>query len=184
VRPEQIPNAISVARILMVAPTAWLLLQERYGAAFVLFLVAGASDALDGQLAKRFGWQTPLGGLLDPLADKLLLVVSFLCLGWLGELPAWLVGLVILRDLVIVSGATVYHLRIAPFEAEPMLISKANTVLQIVLVLAVVARQAGAGLPEGFVTLGVWVVACTTLVSGVVYVVEWSRRARDYPRAD
>ena len=119
-RLEQIPNAISVARIILVGPTAWLLVNERYGAAFVLFLVAGASDALDGQLAKRFGWQTPLGGLLDPIADKLLLVVSFLCLGWLGELPAWLVGLVILRDLVIVSGATAYHFRVGPFEAEPM----------------------------------------------------------------
>ena len=182
-RAEQIPNAISVARIILVAPTAWFLLQERYGAAFVLFLVAGASDALDGQLAKRFGWQTPLGGLLDPIADKLLLVVSFVCLGWLGILPAWLVGLVILRDIVIVSGATVYHLRVAPLEADPMLISKANTVMQIVLVLATVARQAGAGLPEGFVTFGVWLVAFTTLASGVAYVVEWSRRARRHPHA-
>jgi cardiolipin synthase len=184
VRPEQIPNAISVARIILVAPTAWLLLEQRYGAAFVLFLVAGASDALDGHLAKRFGWQTPLGGLLDPIADKLLLVVSFLCLGWLGELPAWLVGLVILRDLVIVSGATAYHFRVARLEADPLFISKANTVLQIVLVLAVAARQAGAGLPEGFVTIGVWVVAASTLASGVAYVVEWSRRARQGPRGD
>lgn len=183
-RPEQIPNAISVARILLVGPTAWLLLGERYGAAFVLFLVAGASDALDGQLAKRFGWQTPLGGLLDPIADKLLLVVSYLCLGWLGDLPTWLVGLVIVRDLVIVSGATAYHFRVGPFEAEPMPISKANTVLQIVLVLTVVAREAGAGLPGGFVTVGVWVVAATTAASGVAYVVEWSRRARNPPCGD
>ncbi len=180
---RQIPNAISVARIILVAPTAWFLLEERYGAAFTLFLVAGLSDALDGQLAKRFSWQTPLGGFLDPIADKLLLVVSFLCLGWLGQLPAWLVGLVILRDLVIVSGAAVYHLRVAPFEAEPMLISKANTVLQIILVLAVVARQAGAGLPAGFVTVGVWLVAATTAASGVAYVIEWSRRARRHPHA-
>ena len=183
-RLEQIPNAISVARIVLVGPTAWLLLSERYGAAFALFLVAGVSDALDGQLAKRFGWQTPLGGFLDPIADKLLLVVSFLCLGWLEELPLWLVALVILRDLVIVSGATAYHFRVAPFEAEPMLISKANTVLQIVLVLAVVARQAGAGLPEGFITIGVWVVTATTVASGVAYVVEWSRRARNPPHAE
>jgi len=175
---RQLPNAISVARIILVAPTAWLLLQERYGLAFTLFLVAGLSDALDGQLAKRFGWQTPLGGLLDPIADKLLLVVSFLCLAWLGELPVWLVGLVIVRDLVIVSGATVYHFRVERLQAEPMLISKANTVLQIILVLAVVARQAGAGLPEGFVTVGVWLVAASTVASGVAYVVEWSRRAR------
>lgn len=183
-RPEQIPNAISVARIILVAPTAWLLLEQRYGAAFVLFLVAGASDALDGHLAKRFGWQTPLGGLLDPIADKLLLVASFVSLGWLGVLPAWLVAMVILRDLVIVAGAAAYHLRVAPLRAEPMLISKANTVMQIILVLLAVARQAGAGLPEGFIMVGVWLVAATTLASGVAYVVEWSRRARaNSPRA-
>jgi cardiolipin synthase len=183
VRALHIPNAITVARILLVAPTAWLLLEERYGAAFGLFLVAGLSDALDGQLAKRFGWQTPLGGLLDPLADKLLLVVSFLCLGWLGVLPAWLVALVILRDLVIVTGAAVYHFRIARLEAEPMLLSKANTVAQIVLVLLAVAHRAGVGFPAGIIDVGIWIVTASTISSGVAYVVVWSRRALSEGRA-
>jgi cardiolipin synthase len=180
VRASFIPNAITVVRILLVAPTAWLLLEERYGAAFGLFLVAGLSDALDGQLAKRFGWQTPLGGLLDPLADKLLLVVSFVCLGWLGVLPRWLVGLVILRDLVIVTGAAVYHYRIAPVQAEPMLLSKANTVMQIVLVLLAVAHRAGAGFPAGMIDVSVWIVTATTVSSGIAYVAEWGRRAARY----
>ena len=182
-RALHIPNAITVARILLVAPTAWLLLEERYGAAFGLFLVAGLSDALDGQLAKRFGWQTPLGGLLDPLADKLLLVVSFLCLGWLGVLPAWLVALVILRDLVIVTGAAVYHFRIARLEAEPMLLSKANTVAQIVLVLLAVAHRAGVGFPAGIIDVGIWIVTATTISSGIAYVVVWGRRALSQGRA-
>ena len=182
-RADQIPNAITVVRMLLVAPTAWLLLDGRFGAAFALFLVAGLSDALDGQLAKRFGWQTALGGLLDPIADKLLLVVSFLCLGWLDVLPGWLVALVILRDLVIVTGAAIYHFRIAPVEAEPILLSKANTLMQIVLVLLAVAHQAGAGFPAGMIDVAVWIVAATTASSGVAYVVEWGRRALSHQRA-
>jgi cardiolipin synthase len=177
-----IPNLITVGRMLLVGPIAWYLLEQAYDIAFLLFLLAGVSDALDGQLAKRLGWESRLGGLLDPVADKLLLVAAFLCLGWLGDLPGWLVGLVILRDLVIVAGAATYHWRVAPLEADPMFISKVNTVLQIALVLVVIAERAWAAVPPLLSQLLILAVLVTTLASGAAYVVEWSRRAAEPDR--
>jgi cardiolipin synthase len=94
VKPRDIPNLITGLRILLVAPFLWLLLEEHYGAALLLFVIAGISDALDGFLAKYYGWTSELGGLLDPIADKLLLMGAILALGWLNELPGWLVMLV------------------------------------------------------------------------------------------
>lgn len=173
---RQIPNAISIFRILLVFPIILLMLSQQYAEALILFAVAGFSDALDGFLAKRFRWQTWIGGLLDPLADKLLLVSSFIALGWLGLLPWWLVGLVFLRDLVIVTGAVIYHFRIGKVGGEPTLISKVNTFMQILLVLLVVLAQVFA-VPPLALTILLYLVAVTTISSGIDYVVKWSRRA-------
>lgn len=175
---RDIPNLITIARILLVAPVVWSLLDGRFELALLLFLVAGISDGVDGYLAKHYGWQSKLGGLLDPLADKLLLVSTYLCLGWLGALPLWLVGLVLLRDLVIMGGALVYRLRVAAFEADPAMISKLNTLLQIVLGLFVVVDLAGLDLPPHWLDILIAAVTLSTLASGIYYVVEWSRRAR------
>ena len=134
---RDIPNIITALRFLLVPPVIILLLQERFTAALIVFGVAGLSDGLDGFLARRFDWRSRLGGIMDPLADKLLVVSSFVTLGWLGLIPAWLVLLVILRDLVIIAGATFYHMRIEQFDAEPSVASKLNTAAQVLLVLAV-----------------------------------------------
>ena len=174
---RQIPNIISVFRILLVFPILLLLLQEQFANALVLFAVAGVSDGVDGFLAKRFNWQTWIGGLLDPLADKLLLVSSFVALGWLGLLPLWLVALVFLRDLVIVAGAFYYHYHVGKVGGEPTLISKVNTFVQILLVLLVVFAQIFA-VPGWLVLLLIGIVTLTTISSGVDYVIKWSRRAR------
>ena len=99
-KPSDIPNLITVFRFLLVPPLVWLLLNDRFGAALVVFGVAGFSDGLDGFLAKRFHWTSRIGALLDPLADKLLLIASFVTLGWLGWIPVWLVVLVCLRDVL------------------------------------------------------------------------------------
>ena len=101
---SDIPNAICVLRMILVVPTVWALLNARFGVALLLVFVAGFSDALDGYLAKRFDWRSRLGGLLDPLADKLLLISLFVVLAVLGLIPVWLAGVVIGRDLVIVTG--------------------------------------------------------------------------------
>lgn len=155
----------------------WLLLQRRYGEALLLFLIAGLSDGIDGLLAKRYGWTSRLGGMLDPLADKLLLVSAFLVLGWMGDLPAWLVGLVILRDVLIISGALSYYYLIGPFEAEPLLISKINTLIQILLVLAVIFSRGVILLPEALLTALIYLTTLTTVWSGSVYLSTWARRA-------
>ena len=174
---SDIPNIITVLRFLLVPPVVLLLLQEQFGLALLMFGVAGFSDALDGYLAKRFNWTSHLGALMDPLADKLLLVSSFITLGWLQLIPLWLVGVVILRDMVIVSGALVYNFRIERLEAEPTMVSKLNTVTQIVLVLAILFSQAVTAMPFLWMDVLLYSVLITTLWSGFDYVWRWSRRA-------
>jgi cardiolipin synthase len=180
VKREDIPNLISILRIFLSIPVVWMLLEQQFGVALVLFLVAGISDGLDGFLAKRYGWQSQLGGLLDPLADKVLLVSSYLSLALIGVVPVWLVLLVILRDLVIVTGALVYHFRVTELEAEPSMISKTNTLAQIVLVLSVVLDRGLMPLPDLFISAMIWLVVLTTLASGINYVWVWSRRAANF----
>lgn len=172
-----LPNVITVIRILLVVPVLWLLLEGRFAPALLLFMLAGASDAVDGYLAKHYGWNSRLGAILDPLADKLLMVTCYLALGWLTLLPWWLVAVVIVRDAVILGGATIYQLMIARLEIAPTLISKANTLCQILLVVAVMGAQIVA-LPGWLVPTLVWLVLATTLGSGLSYVWIWSGRAR------
>ena len=175
---RDIPNVITVGRILLVVPTSWALVEQQYQLALALFFVAGVSDGIDGFLAKHYDWTSRLGALLDPVADKALLVCSYAALTWTGLLPLWLFALVILRDLVIVSGAVVYHFRVARLEAEPTWISKLNTVFQIVLVLLVILGQIVAWVQYAWIEALVYAVAVTTVWSGIDYVIVWSRRAR------
>lgn len=174
---RDIPNILTFLRILLVAPIVVLLVKERYASAMVLFAIAGVSDGLDGYLAKRNGWITRLGSFLDPLADKVLLVCCYLTLGWNGLLPWWLVALVLGRDLVILIGAAAFHILIGRFDAEPTLLSKTNTFAQIVLVLAVVVDQLVTLSAQSVVESLIYVVAATTIASGVGYVWDWGRRA-------
>jgi cardiolipin synthase len=174
---RDIPNLITSLRILLVPPFLWLLVQERYGAALLLFVIAGVSDALDGFLAKYYGWTSELGGLLDPIADKLLLIGALLVLAWLHELPSWLVALAILRDALIVAGAISYHLLIERFQGRPLLISKLNTLLQLLLVFAIIVNHGMFALPPWLLTGLIYLTALTTVWSGAVYVWRWGRQA-------
>ncbi len=126
-----IPNMISLGRVLSVPVVFWLLLSGRYQAAFFLFVAAGVSDAIDGWLAKRYNWQTELGAYLDPLADKLLIVCIFVAMGWRGELPSWLVIAVVSRDLLIVTGVMLAWLLDHPVIIKPLIVSKLNTFAQL-----------------------------------------------------
>lgn len=181
---RHIPNLITSLRILLVPPFLWLLLQERYEAALLLFVVAGISDGLDGFLAKQYGWTSELGGLLDPIADKLLLVGAILVLGWLKELPVWLVVLAIFRDVLIVCGAISYHLMVERVKASPLPISKLNTLLQLLLVFAVIVSYGLLPLPSWLLTGLIYLTALTTIWSGTAYVWQWSRRAWRVGRND
>jgi cardiolipin synthase len=180
---RQLPNAITVARMLLVPPLLWCLHAGDYRAALWIALAAGLSDALDGWLAKRFGWQTWLGGVLDPIADKLLLDASFVGLWMGGGAPGWLAMLVLGRDAVIVAGASAYHFMVGPVEGNPTLLSKATTVAQIALVLALLFGLAWQPLPQDLSIVAVWLVAALTFASGIDYVVRWSLRAHRALRA-
>lgn len=169
-QPRHIPNIISFCRILLVGPILWAISKQNYALAALLFVIASMSDGLDGYLAKRNGWTSRLGGILDPLADKALLVGMFLVLGWVGQLPVWLVALVIGRDIVIVAGSLAYHWLVEPFQARPLYISKFNTVCQILLVCAVVLSHGVWPLPDWVTTGLIYLVALTTLLSGSAYV--------------
>jgi cardiolipin synthase len=179
VRLRDLPNIISFLRLLAIMPVVYLLLKQEFEWALALFVVAGLSDGLDGFLAKHYGWQSRLGGILDPLADKTLLVASFLVLGTMSLIPVWLVVAAISRDLIIVGGATLYNYRVEELEAAPTLVSKLNTVLQILLVVAVMADAGPFPLPDSMIELLVWACLATVLVSGIQYVWIWSRKAMD-----
>lgn len=167
-----LPNLITLGRLLCVPLAIWLILGERYGLAFWVFVAAGVSDALDGWIAKRWDQRTPLGALLDPIADKALLAAVYITLGCAGELPHWLVILVVLRDLLIVGGYLLSHGANAP---EPLFISKVNTLVQIALVGFVLARL-GLDIDEQLVTSSLIAAAgVTTVWSGLSYLVRWAR---------
>lgn len=172
-----VPNAICLLRIVLVAPLVALLVAERYEHALVLFVVAGGSDALDGYLAKRFGWSTRLGGLLDPAADKLLVVSVFLTLTWLGIVPWMLAVVVVLRDVVIVTGAAAYHLLIEPLRVRPAVISKLNTACQLAFVLFVLTQGAFGWPVQPVLELLGAAVVFTSITSGLNYVLWGGRRA-------
>ena len=174
---SSIPNLISTLRILLVPPVVWSMLEQRWSLALPLFLIAGLSDGLDGFLARRYHWTSRLGAILDPIGDKLLMVSSYLVLGWQGALPWWLVGLVILRDVVIMTGTVLYQILIGVVVFEPILLSKINTVCQILLVTIALFVLAGVDMLTDFQTLLVYLVLLTTVSSGVAYVVLWTRRA-------
>lgn len=174
---RDIPNIITIMRILLVMPVVAALLTEQYGIALLLFAVAGVSDGVDGYIAKHYDCTSRLGSILDPLADKLLLVSTYLALAWLGLLPWWLVAAVLLRDLLIVGGGVAYHHFIGEYEMEPSIISKLNTASQILLGFSVVLSMSLLPLSETVIDGLIYVVLLTTLLSGVDYVWTWGRRA-------
>ena len=176
-----LPNFITLGRLLSVPLAVWLILSQEFLLAFWVFIAAGVSDAADGFIAKHFDAETELGRFLDPIADKALLVSVYIALGQAGHLATWLVILVVFRDCLIVVGAMLFQTLIRPLKPQPLLVSKINTTAQIVLaaaVLGVVGFQLNA-LCFAFVQVMVYFVAVTTFLSGGAYVVTWSRRAAE-----
>jgi cardiolipin synthase len=173
-----LPNAISLLRILLVAPILLLILYGNFAWALALFFIAGFSDGVDGYLANRYDWHTRLGALLDPVADKMLVAGTFITLTFLQLIPVWLTVIVILRDVVIVGGAAAYNFIVKPVQGEPTRISKLNTALQLLFLLFVLSR-AGFGWPDeiSITVLGA-AILITVVISGVDYVRSWSIRAR------
>ncbi|MDH5216735.1 MAG: CDP-alcohol phosphatidyltransferase family protein [Gammaproteobacteria bacterium] len=175
---SSIPNILTIMRLILVVPIGYLIIMEEYDTALVVFFVAAFSDAIDGVIARKYGWQSRLGSILDPLADKAMLVTAYVSLGWAGLLPVWIVSLVLVRDVLIVLGGVAYHYLIGRFSMEPSLISKANTFFQSLLALVVVFAQVYMPLEHYVVSPLVYIVAVTTIMSGFLYVKVWSSRAK------
>jgi cardiolipin synthase len=172
-----IPNMITLARLLAVPVTIYLILQSQYQPAFWLFVAAGISDAVDGFLAKRLNVVSEIGEYLDPLADKALLVGIYVTLGQTDHLVTWLVILVVFRDVLIIGGAILFQTLTQSLKMDPLYISKVNTTAQIALA-AVVLGELGFDVALGFVSEAlVYIVAATTLLSGAAYVIKWGRLA-------
>ena len=170
-----LPNLITLARLLSVPLIVYLISQELMTVAFWMFFAAGISDAVDGYLAKRLNAETELGMYLDPLADKVLLVAVYVSLGMAGHLPTWLVILAVSRDLLIVGGALLSYAMELKFKIRPWLISKINTCLQITLA-ALVLSELGGVLSGGPIIEGlILAVGVTTVASGAGYLFVWLR---------
>ena len=170
-----LPNIISIGRILLVPVTIWLIVAGQFGLAFLFFIMAGVSDGIDGYIARRYQMKTQLGAYLDPLADKLLLVSIYISLGFLQHMPAWLVILVASRDVLIVGAVILSWILGKPLKMQPLITSKVNTAAQIILAggqLAVLAWMSDA---TWFLNIGSVVVACLTVASAALYMRAWAR---------
>ncbi|WP_372621080.1 CDP-alcohol phosphatidyltransferase family protein [Falsiroseomonas sp.] len=173
-----LPNAITFARLCAVPGAVWLVLQHRFDLAFWLFLAAGISDGIDGWLARVRNSRSKLGAILDPVADKALLVSIYVTLAAVGVLPDWLAILVVFRDLVIVGGVLVLYVLGQPPSIQPIMLSKANTVLQIALA-AFALLVAGWSLSVGpLLEAMIAATAASTVASGAAYVWLAARRPR------
>ena len=173
--PESIPNIITLCRILLVPIIIWAIASSQMEIAFVVFIIAGISDAVDGFLAKRFNMTSELGALLDPLADKALLVSIYLALGIFGAIPHWIVILVVSRDFMIVAAVIVSWLFDKPVAMKPSMVSKLNTVAQVAYAALALGSLgfAFSASPYDLILMGL--VAVLTLSSVFLYLVEWIR---------
>ncbi|KPF93008.1 CDP-alcohol phosphatidyltransferase family protein [Rhodopseudomonas palustris] len=170
-----IPNIITLVRILLVPVIVWAIASNEMAVAFAIFVIAGVSDAVDGFLAKRFNMASELGALLDPLADKALLVSIYVSLGIWGAIPRWLVILVVSRDIMIVGAVIVSWLFGKPVPMKPLMVSKLNTVAQVGFA-ALVLGTLGFGIePAPYDVILMVLVTVLTLLSVSLYLVEWTR---------
>ena len=175
----QLPNYISIARLLLVPFVVWAMLTGEPVLAFLGFVIAGVSDGIDGWIARRFNMRSELGAYLDPAADKLLLVSIFFMLGYQGALPVWLVAMFIFRDALIVSGVMLSSVMGNPVAMQPLFISKANTASQIVLASLMLAQNAFSFDWQFITTLLIALTAALTIGSMAAYLVTWLRHMAD-----
>lgn len=175
-----LPNLISVLRLFLVPVIIWMIVADELLGAFVVFLIAALTDALDGFLARQFHWQTELGAYLDPVADKALLMSVYATLGFFGHLPAWLAIVVISRDVLIIGAVLLSWLLGRSVAIHPLMVSKINTTVQISLAVLILAES---GLQLGWAVLIqilIWTAGFTTALSAAVYLVIWLQSMAHY----
>lgn len=173
-----LPTWITLLRFILVPVLVWWLVQANWSAALLTFVLAGVSDWLDGYLARRLQLQSEIGALLDPLADKAMMLAASAMLLWLELIPWWLGGAIILRDLLIVSGGVMYRWHVGPVEIAPTRLGKLNTLLEFALLAAVMLRQT---LAADWQLLAAYMfLLCSILLSGGHYVWLWADKARQH----
>ncbi len=178
-----LPNIITVSRIIALAPLLWCMWHKQYQTALIITFFAGISDGLDGYLAKRFGWQGWWGGILDPLADKTMMMGCYAVMVWQEVMPLWLFVMVVVRDMTIVLGTTYYHFKIDKLkQAKPTFWSKCNTLLQILLLLFLLLKLAEWWSPPFPMSWFFYLVGFTTLSSGFQYVLIGRKMAKQEHR--
>jgi cardiolipin synthase len=179
-----IPNIITLMRFFLVPVVVFTMLSDRMGWAFIGFLIAGISDAVDGFIARHFNQRSKLGAYLDPVADKLLLVSVFVVLGFMGSLPLWLVVAAVSRDALIVGAVLISSLMGHPVDIRPVFLSKANTAVQIVLAAWVLAESA---FDMAFGPVRYWLIIVSgilTVASAAAYLVSWLKHMAGYAEGD
>lgn len=179
-----IPNLITLMRFLLVPGVVFALLKGHDGWALAAFVLAGVSDGVDGFIARHFNQRSVLGAYLDPIADKLLLVSVFVVLGYMGELPLWLVIAAVSRDALIIGGVLLANVMSHPVDIKPLFVSKANTAVQIVLA-GVVLGELSVDLTVGALRpVLVYVSGLLTVASGAAYLVAWIRHMSGYGESE
>ncbi len=170
-----IPNIITIFRLILVPLVILAILQGAWGAAFAMFVIAGVSDGVDGYIARRFDMRSEFGAMIDPLADKALLISLFVTLAVVGEIPTWIAVLVVFRDAMILMAFVVAGQLTRPMEVKPLMISKVNTALQIGYVALVLGLLAFGITAPLIVMLTMWAVAALTVITAGAYLVIWLR---------
>lgn len=178
-----VANLVTILRVLLVPVIAVAMVEGLYALAFWLFIVAGLSDAVDGAIARIFDQRSDLGAMLDPLADKALLVTVFLMLGMSGALPVWLVILVVSRDIVIIAGVWLADFLGTPMQVRPHPISKVNTAAQILLAVFALATLAWTLGIEPWLEIGVYATAVLTVSSLATYTWIWVSHVHGHSEA-
>lgn len=172
-----LPNLITISRLLLTPYIVWLLLIESYFLGFIFFLISGISDALDGFIAKRFNQKTLLGSYLDPIADKFLIVSAIVLLGYNGYVPIWLIIIIVSRDIAIFGAVIISWMLGTNLRIEPLIISKINTFLQlfyIVMTFAVILNNEF--LTELIISIHdvtTYLIAVSTVLSWLFYLRVW-----------
>ena len=180
---RHLPNLICLVRLALVWPVAAALAAGSYLLAWGLFVVAAVSDGLDGYLAKRFNWQSELGKFLDPMADKLLLMTVFIEAAWLGLVPWWITAAAVARDVMIGLGALVFRLWFGPLHGRPSIISKINTLAQLLYLTGVMFWSATGFPPHELLAALALLNLVTIVLSGSHYVATFTRRVWSTPPA-
>lgn len=181
---KYLPNALTTLRLLLALPLGVLILRQEYAPALWIGLLAGITDALDGFAARRLGAFSQLGAALDPIADKLLVMVSFVCFAEVGLVPWYLAAVVVGRDLLIVGGALFYRLLVGPIHFAASTLSKLNMMVQISFCVLLLSAQFLPAVGPITLQLASAVVVVIAIVSGLDYVVTWTRKARQQRALD